>query len=69
MYKKLTAESRGGHPLPLGARELHAVTVHFFSRQNLIILLVKFQNFKYNGVEDSEQLYDSVDAQKLSNKQ
>lgn len=24
---------RGGIPLPLGARELHAVTVHFFSRQ------------------------------------
>lgn len=69
MYKKLTAESRGATPLPLGAPGLHAITVHFFSRQNLIILLVKFQNFKYNGVEDSEQLYDSVDAQKLSNKQ
>ena len=24
---------RGGIPLPLGARGLHAVTVHFFSRQ------------------------------------
>ena len=24
---------RGGIPLPLGACELHAVTVHFFSRQ------------------------------------
>lgn len=69
MYKKLTAESRGGDPLPLEASGLHAITVHFFSRQNLIILLVKFQNFKYNGVEDSEQLYDSVDAQKLFNKQ
>ena len=33
MYKKLTAESRGGDPLPLEASGLHAVTVHFFSRQ------------------------------------
>lgn len=33
MYKKLTAESRGATPLPLGAPGLHAVTVHFLSRQ------------------------------------
>lgn len=33
MYERLRAPSRGGIPLQLGARELHAVTVHFFSRQ------------------------------------
>lgn len=33
MYKKLTAESRGATPLPLGAPGLHAITVHFFSRE------------------------------------
>ena len=33
MYEGLRAESRGDAPLPLGAPELHAVTVHFFSRQ------------------------------------
>ena len=32
MYKKLTAESRGATPLPLGAPGLHAITVHIFSR-------------------------------------
>ena len=31
--EKVLAEDRGGIPLPLGARGLHAVTVHFFSRQ------------------------------------
>ena len=33
MYERLRAESRGDAPLPLGAPGLHAVTVHFFSRQ------------------------------------
>nr|DAT16052.1 MAG TPA: hypothetical protein [Caudoviricetes sp.] len=40
--RKALVMDRGGIPLPLGARGLHAVTVHIFSRQ---IITMKGERF------------------------